>query len=148
MSDSTTLVPALYLRRTYAASPARLYEAWTTPEILVAFLGPNDIEARVYEFDARVGGRFHIGMHRSDAEAFHARGEFRELVPGRRIVMTWTWEEDDPADEHETLLTLEFSPNGAGADLELTHAQLASLESRERHSEGWNSILDKLVTFA
>ncbi len=148
MSDSTTLVPALYLRRTYAASPARLYEMWTTPDVLATFLGPDDVEARVYEYDVRAGGRFRIGMHRPEGDVFYTRGEFRELVPGRRIAMTWTWEEDDPAEEHETLLTLEFTPNGAGADLELTHAHLASLDSRERHTVGWNSILDKLVSVA
>ncbi len=148
MTDTVTSVPALYLRRTYSASPARVYEAWTTSELLARFLGPGDVQARVPEFDARIGGRFRIEMHRPDAEAYVAYGEIRELVPNARIVMTWTWEEDDPADERETMLTIELTPNGTGTDLELTHTQLASLDSRERHAEGWNAILDQFAELA
>ena len=58
--------------------------------------------------------------------------------------MTWLWEEDDPADEHETLLTLEFNEVGDETELVLTHERFASTESRDRHAEGWTAVLTQL----
>jgi predicted enzyme related to lactoylglutathione lyase len=92
----------------------------------------------------RVGGRYRIAMLTPDGETFVAHGTYREVVPAQRLVMTWAWEEDDPADVHESLLTLEFAAHEDGTELTLTHENLASLESRERHGEGWNAVLAKM----
>ena len=59
--------------------------------------------------------------------------------------MTWRWQEDEPADEHDSLVTLEFNVLGGETEGVLTHAQLAGVESRDRHEGGWNAILDQLA---
>lgn len=139
-----TTVPALVIRRTYAASPQRVYEAWTNPELAKQFLCPADVTIGEVKMDVRVGGTFKIEMLHEDREAFVALGVYKEVVPASRLVMTWRWEEDNPADEHETLLTLEFNPHGSGTELVLTHENLASLESRTNHEHGWSTLLEKL----
>ena len=63
------------------------------------------------------------------------------------IVYTWTWEEDDAVDEHESLVTLNFRSAGGGTDIELVHIRLASDESAQRHSEGWTSTFNDLDRF-
>lgn len=139
-----TVVPALVIQRTYAVSPERVYQAWTDPAIASEFLGPSDVRAEVPEMDVRVGGKFRIIMHRPQGEDFIATGVYREVVPNRRLSMTWRWLEQDPADEHETLLTLEFAPTDGGTAFTLTHDYFASAESRESHNSGWTSIVEKL----
>ena len=141
----TTTVPALVISRTLKAPPARVYEAWTDPQLARRFLCPNDITVGDATFDVRAGGRYRIAMINPDGETYVAHGTYREVVPERKLVMTWEWEEDDPRRVHQSLLTVEFAPHADGTELTLTHENLANLESRERHGEGWNAIIEKMA---
>jgi uncharacterized protein YndB with AHSA1/START domain len=146
MTDTQTpTVPALVLRRTYNASRERVFAAWTQPEIAARFMGPGDVKATDIRMDVRAGGAYSITMLRPDGEALIARGTYREVLPPERLSMTWTWQEDEPGQEHETLLTLEFNERGGQTELVLTHAQLASVDSRDRHEHGWTLIVDQLT---
>lgn len=140
----TAIIPALVLRRTYATTPDALFAAWTMPETASKFLGPGEVKATA-EMDVRPGGAYRIAMRRPEGDVWVAKGEYREVLRPRRLVMTWRWEEDDAADEHDSLLTLEFNEVAGGTELVLTHERLASVESRQGHSEGWNLILDQIV---
>ena len=145
MTESqAALAPAVVLRRSYNASPERVFAAWSTPEIAAKFLGPGDVVAKNITMDVRPGGAFRLTMLKPDGEQLPAFGIYREVLRPERLVMTWTWEEDDPADQHETLLTLEFHERNGGTDFVLRHEQLASVESRDRHEEGWTLIVDQL----
>lgn len=143
MSSAAT-VPALVIRRAYSVSPQRLYEAWTQPDLAREFICPQDLTIPEVALDVRVGGKYRIVMRRPDGEDYVAFGVYRVVEPGRKLVMTWSWEEDVPSHQHETLLTLEFLPHAKGSELVLTHERLASLESRDQHEHGWNSIVEKL----
>jgi uncharacterized protein YndB with AHSA1/START domain len=147
MSEISTpaAVPALVLRRTYKAPRQRVFEAWTKPELAVRFLGPGDVTVPELEMDVRTGGTYRIAMLMPDGERMNAGGTYREVRAPERLSMTWRWEEDDPADEFDTLLTLEFNEHADGTELVLTHEQLASVESRDRHEHGWSLILDQLA---
>lgn len=134
----------LQLRRTFNASPERLFEAWTTPEILMKFLGPGEVEVTGIKADPRVGGEYSITFRDSDGDVMVVGGTYRELVPSQRIVCTWAWEEDDPKLAKETLLTLEFLPRGARTELVLTHENFRDETQRNNHQNGWTQILDKL----
>jgi uncharacterized protein YndB with AHSA1/START domain len=141
----TPVVPAIVLRRTYKASRDRVFDAWTKPEIATRFLGPGDVVARNITMDVREGGSYSITMDTPDGEMI-ARGKYREVRRPERLSMTWSWQEDDPKDEVESLLSLEFNERDGGTELVLTHEQLASVESAERHTEGWTAILEQLGT--
>lgn len=140
----STVVPALVIRRTYAASPQRVYEAWTDPELAQQFLCPAGMTVGNIAMDVRPGGKYRLEMVQPDGEVYAAYGEYREVQPAARLSMTWQWEEDKPEDEHETLLTLEFHPHGSGTEFILTHERLRSLESRASHAHGWTSMVEKL----
>jgi uncharacterized protein YndB with AHSA1/START domain len=140
----STVVPALVIRRTYDVSPQRVYDAWTDPELARQFLCPAGMTTRSVTLDVRPGGSYRIEMLRPDGEVYAAYGVYREVVPASRLSMTWQWEEDNPEEEHETLLTLEFKPYGSGTEFILTHERLRSLESRTGHEHGWTSMLQKL----
>lgn len=139
-------IPAAVLRRTYDVPPEHLYEMWTTPQLAQQFLGPNDVEVSDVEMDVRVGGGYRIVMKMADGEPWTVKGTYHVVQPPNRLQMTWVWEETDAADEHETLLTLEFNPLGTGTELVLTHEQFASEESRAGHTRGWEAILDQMAS--
>lgn len=136
--------PALVLRRTYDAPREHVFAAWTQPEIAARFLGPGDVRASEVAMDVRPGGSYRIVMLMPDESTMVARGTYIEVVKPDRLSMTWGWEEDDPSQEHESLLTLEFVARGERTELILTHERLASVESRDNHEQGWTAILDQL----
>jgi uncharacterized protein YndB with AHSA1/START domain len=138
------VIPAVVIRRVLSASPERVYQAWTTPELATEFLCPEDVSIADVAFDVRVGGAYHIAMRVSSGEIWTVRGVYREVRPYSRLSMTWKWDEDDPSAEQETLLTIEFTAHGSGTELTLTHEQFKSEESRNSHEHGWNSMLDKM----
>ena len=148
MTQATTpvAVPALVLRRTYDAPRRAVFDAWTKPEIVARFFGPGDVTIGKVEMDVRPGGTYRIEMVHADGEHFDVGGTYRELRAPELLSMTWRWQEDDPAEEFDTLLTLEFNDVAGGTELVLTHEQLASVESRDRHANGWGKILDQLAT--
>lgn len=137
-------VPALVIRRTYDVPPERVFQAWTTPELAKQFIGPNDVAAPEVDMDVRTGGTYRIVMQMTDGERWTVGGEYREVRPPHYLQMTWRWKEDDPSEERDTLLTLEFNPHDGGTEMILTHEQLASEESRAGHERGWEAIADQL----
>ena len=146
MTDrQATLAPSLVLRRVYDATAERLFDAWTSPQQAAAFLGPGKVKATEITMDPRVGGSYRIVMVMEDGSRMPAFGTYRAVERPRRLSMTWTWEEDKPEDQRETLLTLEFIPQGAKTELVLTHTGFASEESRDNHEHGWTAILDQLT---
>lgn len=145
MSNSHTLAaPALTLRRTYAAPRQRVFDAWTTPELLMKFLCTPEVRIPEVTVDLRTGGSYNIVMLMPDGDRWNVGGMYREVRPPELLSMTWRWDEDDPKDEHDTLLTLEFRDAAGGTELVLTHEQFATEQSRDNHNEGWSKIMAQL----
>jgi uncharacterized protein YndB with AHSA1/START domain len=148
MNDTRTQAPArLVIRRTFAAPRARVYAAWTEPEQMRRWAGPEGFSVPEMEQDPRVGGTYRMTMQQPDGERIAVYGVFREIKPPERISYTWRWEEDTPEAETETLVTVEFHERGDETELVLTHDQFVGEESRAGHEGGWNSALDKLGRF-
>ena len=147
MTTSTTTQNRLVIRRMLPAPQERVYRAWTDREESMKWSAPEGMHVPSFECDFRVGGAYRMVMLKPDGEEFVAKGTYREIVPPQRLVYTWTWEEDAPADEHETLVTVEFNARGDQTELVLTHENLRNAESRDSHTEGWNSMLNKFEAF-
>ena len=92
----------------------------------------------------RVGGAYRLTILQPSGEEYVAKGVYKEITPPAKLSYTWTWEEDTPAQEHETLLTIEFISLGEQTEVILTHENLASVASRDNHLRGWNQWLDGL----
>jgi uncharacterized protein YndB with AHSA1/START domain len=147
MKDKTTEKISLEIRRFINATPDRVYAAWTDPAQLKAWFGPENVRTRSITADVQVGGKYRWDLTTPEGEEMSAFGEYRELLPGRKIVFTWQWDDDEAWKNQTSLVTVELSEHCDGTELRLKHEQLPSEESRDRHSEGWNSLLDQLERF-
>ena len=145
-TELTKPAPAtLVIRRTFDASVDRVFDAWLTPDALRAILTGEKHKAVDATVDPRVGGTYSISWQTAEG-VWNVRGVYREIVKNARIVCTWSWEEDDPNDERDTLLTLEFHRLGATkTELVLTHTNFSSEESRDNHGEGWTECVNRLA---
>ncbi|MCZ6491166.1 MAG: SRPBCC domain-containing protein [Acidobacteria bacterium] len=135
----------LTLRRTFQAPREKVFHAWTDPETLKKWWGPEGYETPEAEVDLRVGGRYRLGMRKlPDGEVFFLGGTFREISPPERLVYTWSWEQAS-MDVGETLVTVEFREAGQSTEVVLKHELFPNEETREHHNQGWNGCLDKLT---
>ncbi|MCW5750733.1 MAG: SRPBCC domain-containing protein [Alphaproteobacteria bacterium] len=133
--------PSLTLRRRYVAPPEKVFQAFTDPLMLVGWLGGGDVTPELAETDPRPGGRYRIVMHGAAGERHEVGGVYREVLPGRRLVFTWAW---ISTPERQSLVSVDFMPDGTGTILTLTHEQFFDEAARDRHHVGWTSSLDKL----
>jgi uncharacterized protein YndB with AHSA1/START domain len=108
------------------------------------WFGPENVQTRDLIADARVGGEFRWDLTNPEGEKMTMRGEYRELQPGKKIVFTWHWEDDEDWKNHISIVTVELSDRDGGTELRLIHEQLPNEGSRDGHTRGWNSALDKL----
>jgi uncharacterized protein YndB with AHSA1/START domain len=137
----------LEIRRVFNAPRERVYAAWTDPAQLREWFGLERVRTRNISVDPRVGGEFRWDLTDPDGEEMTAFGEYRELIPNKKIVFTWKWDDDEAWENHNSTVTIELSDRDGGTELRLIHEQLPSEESRDRHNEGWNSLLDRLEKF-
>jgi uncharacterized protein YndB with AHSA1/START domain len=133
---------SLTLTRTYPVAPENVWRAWTDAQALKQWFRPNaSFSIPVVETDVRAGGRFRILMKDAKGEEFDLTGVYREVVPHRKLVMTWGWR-NQPG--HESLLTVILRPSGRGTQLELRHERYVDMENQPSHEQGWNGALDQL----
>jgi uncharacterized protein YndB with AHSA1/START domain len=138
---------SLQIKRLIKAPRDRVYAAWTDPAQLKQWFGPESVETQDLIADARAGGKFRWDLRNADGEKMTALGEYLELQPGRKIVFTWKWDDDEDWENHTSVVTVELSDADGGTELCLTHAQLPNEASRDGHTGGWNSALNKLENF-
>lgn len=133
--------PSLTLERRLGAPPATVYAAWTEPQRMLRWFGPEQAETLSAELDARAGGRFRVVMRTPDGEEHHVAGVYLEVVPDAKLVFTWAWRS---MPERESLVTVLLRPDGDGTLLTLTHERFFDEDARDRHRSGWSGALDKL----
>jgi uncharacterized protein YndB with AHSA1/START domain len=147
MTTKTGDKTSLQIKRFIKAAPDRVYAAWSDPVQLKEWWGPEGVRTRSLVADVRVGGKFRWDLTSPQGEEMSAFGEYRELIPGEKIVFTWKWDDDENWTTHNSIVTVELFDRDGGTELLFKHEQLPSEESRDRHNEGWNSILDRLGKF-
>lgn len=151
----------LHITRIFDAPRVRVWQAWTDPKLIAKWWGPKDFTSHSNKVDLRVGGKYHYCMHGPAGTEFDkdmwSGGEFREIVPLEKIVMT-----DHFADEkgnyvspstygmpgewpEEMVVTVIFEDAGEGkTKLTLTHEGHPA-DMADMAKAGWNESLDKFA---
>jgi uncharacterized protein YndB with AHSA1/START domain len=93
----------------------------------------------------RVGGRYRIVFGGAQGTDHEVQGTYKEVVPNRKLVFTWTWPRTTP--ERESLVTIVFKAAGDGTELDFRHDQFFDEKARDDHKRGWTGLLDKLTEF-
>lgn len=132
------------LERTIPATPAKVYEAWTQAEGMSRWMAPaDDFTVKVHRADARVGGEYRVEMLNPEGGRHVVHGSFLELIPGKRLVLTWEWETNPAAGNSQ--VTVDLAPEGEGTHLTLTHDRFPDAETRDHHAQGWTGCIGRLA---
>ncbi|HUF98097.1 MAG TPA: SRPBCC domain-containing protein [Ilumatobacter sp.] len=134
----------LVLERHVPADPTSVFAAWTDVEQLVRWWWPM-LPDTDYVVDARVGGFYRMA---SKSAGFGVHGQFVEVKPPHRLVMTWCWEDGDERGPIETV-AVDFTPEPAGTAVAGTTVTVSHpCEDSDNLEQGWTDVLDRLVAFA
>jgi uncharacterized protein YndB with AHSA1/START domain len=85
-------LPTVRITRDFDASPDKVFRAWVDPDLVVQWLGPNDIDMKIDSWDARTGGSYRYSAWRDGEEVAAFYGSFHEVRPHERLVQTFTYE--------------------------------------------------------
>ncbi len=137
--------PSLTIKRRIAAPPEEVYAAWTDPEKLMQWFGPDPGEVVSAETDVRVGGRYHVVFRTlDDGEVHDVSGTYSDVVPNERLTFSWTW---ITMPERTSRVTITLKPDGDGTLLTLFHEQFFDEAARDRHNYGWTGTMEKLARY-
>ena len=140
MTTDTVLARRLVMRRAFAVSPERLFDAWTDPAVAARWLFTTpDSQAHAAELDVRVGGRWTI-TDRRDGVDYVALGEYLEVDRPRRLVFTFGMPQFSPA---FNTVTVEIAPAGDGSMMTLTQEHLPP-EHHPAARDGWDAMFEAL----
>ena len=78
----------IVLTRVFDAPRARVFDAWTRPELLGRWFLPRGWSLVVCEVDLRVGGAWRFVVRGPDGTDMETGGVYREVVPPERFVHT------------------------------------------------------------
>ena len=135
------------MKRTFNAPVALVWEAWTQPEHISKWWGPQGMQTKVITHDFKVGGEWKYAMAMPDGKEFISEGIYQEIVPHEKIVTS-----------------AEFKPMTEGVELQIlmqgdgekTHFVFKVIHATEEYRiqqekmgiyNGWGSVFDRLQAF-
>jgi uncharacterized protein YndB with AHSA1/START domain len=144
MITKTSESLALEIKRVIQAPRERVFEAWTSPNEILNWFGPDPCQPLSAHVDLRVGGEYRI---RAISEACggptEVSGVYREVDRPSRLVYTWQWS-DPPLNFGETLVTVDFADKNGATEVTLRQEAFPNVEMRDGHNYGWSASFDKL----
>ena len=137
----------LEMTRVVDAPRALVFQAWTRPEHLARWWGPQGFVTIELSADIRGGGAYRHRM-RSPSGSLHTRcGIYRAIVAPERLVFTYAWEDPHGALSPETVVTVTFTELGARTRIDLHQEVFESTTACDSHREGWTSCLQRFADF-
>jgi uncharacterized protein YndB with AHSA1/START domain len=147
----------LVLERQIAVPVAKVWAAWTEPELMVQWFTPAPWKTVAADIDLRPGGRTVVTMESPEGERYPNAGCFLVVEPDQLLVFTSVMTEGfrpvAPTNGAEDLPftgRIELTPTADGG----THYRAIAVHADEagatRHremgfQEGWGAALDQLV---
>jgi len=157
-------VKVFVIQRTFNASRALVWKAWTDHDSLMQWFGPKGVTMSAAKLDFRPGGIFHYCMQTPDGKAMWGKFTYREIVAPEKIVLinsfsdekggvirhpfssTWPLEMVSTSTfaekDGKTTITISWVPyNPTDAELDTFNSSHASMQ------QGWTGTFDQLEAY-
>lgn len=149
----------LTFERTYQAPLETVWQAWTDPEMIEQWWGPEKTSIPQCEVDLRQGGRIYVVMEAGEGMGKYAgtrwpmEGTFTEVAPASRLTyeaQSWTeGEEATTTIKHVNDLTLNGDESGTTVKLRITITEIGTGAKMAAFGMKWGykQYFDKLERF-
>ena len=135
----------LIIEREFDAPRSAVFKAWTDPAALAIWFCPEGCDAPFQRFDPRVGGSYRVCLRGKDSGTeWWMQGEFLEISPPERIVLTHVWDDVARRPEQDSVITVSFQDLGGRTRMHFHQVRFASVFERDHHRNGWNSCFNRL----
>lgn len=153
--ETATQTKALVITRTFDAPKQLVWKAFTEPEYVKKWWGPENYTAPICQIDLRVGGGYFYCMRSPEGKDFYSKGIYRDIVSQQRLVMTDSFADEKgnivPASYYqmpgdwpmELEVKISFKEEAGKTKMTLEHIGLPA-EIFDMCEEGWNQSFDKL----
>ena len=148
-AQSPTADREIVISRTIDAPRELVFEAFTDPQHLSHWWGPEGFTTTTRAFDFRVGGAWDFVMHAPDGTDYQEWITYTDIVPPERIALLHG---DSPDDPNTFESTLTFTPQGETTQIEM-RTVFPTKETRDRAAtmsgaiEGGQQTLSKLAAY-
>ncbi len=101
----------IVISRVFDAPRERVWKAWTDPQQIVKWWGPDGFTNTLYEMDVRPGGIWRHMMHGPDGTDYPNRVVYKEVAEPERLAYSHGGDTDHPCQFH---VTVTFEEEGGG----------------------------------
>ena len=134
----------------FAASPARVFEAWTDPGIVVKWFGqaPNSLHSAT--IDLRPGGEWRFLKSKDADKSVGFEGQYLEIEPDEKLVFSWAHVVAHANGEREATpysrVEVMFTAHGSGTHVRLVHSAVRAEDARRGIGGGWEAAFGFLIS--
>jgi uncharacterized protein YndB with AHSA1/START domain len=138
----------LFIVRIFDAPPSVVFALWSSAEHLKRWMGPKNFECAHATIDFRIGGSYRAMIQSPEKGQNWFGGVYHEIVPDKRLVFTFAWDNEGPSAGMETLVTITFEERKGKTVQTFHQAPFANVERRDSHIGGWSEAFDKEEAYA
>jgi len=164
--SSEIIMQEIIISRIFNAPRELVWKAWTDPQHIMKWWGPEGFTAPSAKIDLRVGGKYVFAMQGAPGseweKVMYSAGVYKEIVPNAKLVVTDYFSDEngnmlspadygqDPNFPKESTVTVLFEEVEKGkTKLTIKYPKPETKEQMEAMlksgmTEGWNSSLNKL----
>ena len=147
------------ITRIFDAPREKVWRAWTNPEDLKMWWGPETYTTPYFTVDLRVGGKYLYCMRSSSGEETWGTGTYLEVVDQKRLVSTDSFADKDgnivPASTYgmdvewpaDSKIALTFEDMDGKTRFTLKHTSIPAGSDGDLSEQGWNDSFDRLANY-
>lgn len=131
------------LHRVLAATPEKIFKAFTNADAMAFWLPPYGFVCKVHSMDFKVGGKYKMSFTNFGTGNSHSfGGEYLEIKPNEYL--KYSDEFDDPNLPGQMITTIEIKSVLCGSELFITQEGIPDAIPIEMCYLGWQESLEKL----
>lgn len=143
-----TTSDGIEIDRHFDAPPAAVFAAWTTPQHFARWFGGKDVQVPMdsLDFVAEPGRTWTAQMVLPDGNTIDWTGDFLEVAPDERLVLTMT---DQPSGPGQAKIIVELTAIPGGTRMHFTQETPGfSPEQQTEVLAGWQTFINELEQIA
>jgi uncharacterized protein YndB with AHSA1/START domain len=144
------------LERNLRATPAQVWEMWTTKQGIESWWGPEGFETTVHALDVRLGGRFEFEMRAVRPDIVEVmkqmnaplssmeNGRYLEVAPSSELDFVERFTHAPGVEPYDVSVSVTFAPSLVGTLLVIHSSGMHDERWQQLASQGWSEQLTKL----
>lgn len=137
----------LSIDREFNAPVPLVFRLWESRDHMLRWWGPEKFTAIEMDWELVPGRPWRGAMTSLQYGLSRFSGVVREVEKNKRIVFTFQWDEESGRDP-DTIVTVSFAEKDGKTVQTFHQTPFSTVESRDSHVGGWNSLFNKQQIYA